>query len=74
MMGNESSDMISYPLVIVIMCITCTIKEVYTLFHFHDLDLGSQGQLRSNVMMGNESSDMISYLSVIVTVGLRCTS
>ena len=41
--------------------------------NFHDLGVGCQGHLRSNVKKGIESSYMVSYLLLIVTIYLGRT-
>ena len=41
--------------------------------NFHDLGVGCQGHLRSNVKVEVESSHVVSYLLVIVTICLGST-
>ena len=41
--------------------------------NFHDLGVGCQGHLRSNVKVEIESSHVVSYLLVIVTICLGST-
>ena len=48
-------------------------KGVTAVSSYHDLGVGRQGHLRSNVQMEIESSYMVSYVLLIVTICLGNT-